>query len=296
MSDSTDTFSLVQLPNGTFSVRSHAYAETMHPGVGPAAEASALYVEQIGLGERLARHSGDFVIWDVGLGAAANALTVLGQTRAIPSRIRLLSFDRTADSAQFALQHAAKLPYLAGFEAHLRALLEGGHVRIEEGPTTVDWTLHLGDFPAQLGSEAALGWPAPDLVLFDPFSPARNPAMWTLGMFRQLFARLDPARPCVLPSYSRSTMTRVTLLLAGFWVGRGRATGFKEETTVAANTPTLLPDLLDGRWLERARRSDSAEPLHEPSYRKAPLRPDTWQQLSRHPQFQTVPNLPPQPS
>jgi hypothetical protein len=40
-------------------------------------------------------------------------------------------------------------------------------------------------------------------------------------------------------------MLRVTLLLAGFFVGRGMPTGLKEETTVAANTRSLLDDPLD---------------------------------------------------
>ncbi|MCX6894089.1 MAG: hypothetical protein NTZ16_00975 [Verrucomicrobia bacterium] len=70
-------YQLVRLNNGICSVRSLADAETFHPVVGPVAEAEALYVNQLRLRERLAKHSGEFVIWDVGLGAAANALTVL---------------------------------------------------------------------------------------------------------------------------------------------------------------------------------------------------------------------------
>ena len=80
-------------------------------------------------------------------------------------------------------------------------------------------------------------------------------------------------------------MTRAALLLAGFRVGVGRPTGFKEETTVAANAPELLSDPLDRRWLERVRRSDSAEPLREPVYRKCPLLTETWARLAEHPQF-----------
>ena len=40
------------------------------------------------------------------------------------------------------------------------------------------------------------------------------------------------------------------------------------------------------RWLERARRSHSAEPLAEPVYRIAPLSPESWDRLQAHPQFQ----------
>ena len=109
--------------------------------------------------------------------------------------------------------------------------------------------------------------------------------MWTLPLFSDLFGLLDPQRPCALPTYSRSTLLRVTLLLAGFYVGAGQATGEKEETTIAANTPELIDESLDRKWLERARRSNSAEPLHEPVYRQAPLAAATWQNLREHPQF-----------
>jgi hypothetical protein len=38
-------------------------------------------------------------------------------------------------------------------------------------------------------------------------------------------------------------------------------------------------------WLARARRSKSAEPLWGPTYRQAPIAPETWEKLGQHPQF-----------
>ena len=80
-------------------------------------------------------------------------------------------------------------------------------------------------------------------------------------------------------------MLRVTLLLAGFFVGAGHATGEKEETTIAANTVELLDEPLSRDWLQRASRSRSAEPLWEPVYRQAHLSQDSWEKLISHPQF-----------
>ena len=110
--------------------------------------------------------------------------------------------------------------------------------------------------------------------------------MWTLPVFQHLFRALDPGRPCALTTYSRSTMIRATLLLAGFFVGVGHATGLKEETTIAANTLDLIAEPLKARWLDRALRSDSAEPLHEPVYSRKPLSPAAAEPMRRHPQFQ----------
>jgi hypothetical protein len=80
-------------------------------------------------------------------------------------------------------------------------------------------------------------------------------------------------------------MIRATLLLAGFFVGVGQATGWKEETTIAANSLDLIAEPLDARWLERAARSDSAEPLRGSVYARLPIRPETMAQLRGHPQF-----------
>src|SRR5215468_10712223 len=98
-------YKLVKLASGVHSVYSLDHKETFHPVIGPVAEAEALYVRQLGLARRLQAHAGEFVIWDVGLGAAANALTVLRETREISASIRLLSFDNTLGPLEFALAH-----------------------------------------------------------------------------------------------------------------------------------------------------------------------------------------------
>jgi queuine tRNA-ribosyltransferase len=277
-------YSLVTLANGVRSVRSHAEAETFHPVIGPAAEAEALYVRQLRLRERLAAHAGEFVIWDVGLGAAANALTILRATRDLPCRLRLVSFDHTLEPLRFALQHAEELGYFGGYEDWVAELLVDGRVDRTQRDQSVLWDVWVGDFPTWLNASSP-EVPAPHAILFDAFSPAKNPEMWTLPLFTSLFRRLDPTRPCAMPTYSRATLLRVTWLLAGFFVGVGHATGEKEETTLAANTLDLIDEPLDRKWLDRARRSTSAEPLHEAKYRQAPLSPETWERLRAHPQF-----------
>jgi tRNA U34 5-methylaminomethyl-2-thiouridine-forming methyltransferase MnmC len=282
---STAGYRIVRLSSGAYSVHSVAHAETFHPVIGPVAEAQALYVSQLQLARRLANHTGDFVIWDVGLGAAANALTVLRTGSEVRCSIRVLSFDHTLEPLKFALANPQHLEYLASYEPQLRALLSEHQVSFLRGACSIHWSVHLADFPTLLTDPAAQSLPRPQLIMFDAFSPAKNPSMWTLPLFTRLFRLLDPARPCALPTYSRSTMLRVTLLLAGFFVGIGHATGEKEETTIAANTLDLIDEPLDRRWLERVHRSTSAEPLLEATYRQASLSPETWEQLRTHQQF-----------
>jgi tRNA U34 5-methylaminomethyl-2-thiouridine-forming methyltransferase MnmC len=282
-----DDYQLVTLANGQATLFSASYGEKMHPGLGPRAEADLLYVSQLHIRERLAETSDEFVIWDIGLGAAANAIAVLRATTHLPGRLRIVSFDNTAEPLEFALKNAAALGYVSGYEDLLSELLLKKNTTFSNGSLHVDWQFHLEDFPEWLSQgQGKKTVPPPHAIFYDAFSPAKNPAMWTLPVFQNLFRALDPQRPCALTTYSRSTVLRATLLLAGFYVGVGHATGLKEETTIAANTRNLIHEPLNHRWLARAQRSHSAEPLHTPIYTRAPLTPASTSALLAHPQFE----------
>lgn len=286
-------YKLVRLANGAYSVHSLVHRETFHPVIGPVAEAEALYVRQIKLPERLCafNESNDlaeleFVVWDIGLGAAANALTVIRAASTVGGRLRILSFDHTMEPLRFSLENAGSLGYMEGFEGLLAELEAEGRARAAFGSLNVQWELHLADFPSLIAQPEVLAFPKPRAILYDAYSPAKNPAMWTQPHFSNLFRLLDPKCPCSMPTYSRSTMLRVSLLLAGFYVGSGHPTGEKEETTIAATTVDLIDEPLDRRWLSKARNSRSAEPLWTPCYRQASLSAETWDRLVDHPQFQ----------
>ncbi len=278
-------YELVQLKNGTWSVRSRVLGETFHPVIGPVAEAEALYVRQLQLPQRMARHSGEFVIWDIGLGAAANICTVLQASATGTNPVRIVSFDCTSAPLRFALEHPRLLEFIAPYQQAAQTLLDQGQVEFTNGNHLVSWNYFEADFPSLVRLPTAQTWPKPHAILFDAFSPARNPEMWTLPLFERLHGLLDPSRDCLMATYSRSTLLRVTLLLAGFFVGTGHATGDKDETTIAANSLRLISEPLDPKWLSKVRRSSSAEPMIQPLYRQQPLSSDNWERLERHAQF-----------
>src|SRR5436190_10712056 len=132
-------YRLVKLASGVHSVHSVAHEETFHPVVGPVAEAEALYVRQLRLRERLEKHEGEFVIWDVGLGAAANPITVLRAVHEIPARARIISFEQTLEPLEFALAHADTLGYVSGYEERLQSLLTQHATRFRERNIEVNW-------------------------------------------------------------------------------------------------------------------------------------------------------------
>ncbi len=287
MSQANAEFQLVPLRRGGMGIRSERYGEICHPGVGPREEAEQVYVGALGLRGRWATEPGDFVVWDVGLGGAANATAVIQAAAAVDCSLRVVSFDWGPEPLRFALRHACELGYFGELKGWCQILADQGLVRFELGRVRVRWELVAGDFTERMkwSPGETADFPAPHAILYDPHSPSANPEMWTLPLFEALRGRLDSNRLCGLATYSRSTAVRVALLLAGFWVGVGVGTATKEETTVASNRKEGVAVPLDGRWLERCRRSGAAEPWDRPPFGGRPLTEATWARLREHPQF-----------
>jgi queuine tRNA-ribosyltransferase len=266
-------FEIVATASGAPSMRDAEAGEVMHPVIGAAVESERLYVAQSRLVARLLE-PGDapLVLFDVGLGAAGNALAALRAARAAPPGRRpltVVSFERELGALELAAsdQGAAALAWTPDDAAAARALLRDE--RHEE--PGISWRLGLGDALERLDAEPLRA----DLVYWDPFSSKVNGALWTVAAFSRLAARCAPG--AALFTYSTATATRSALLLAGFAVGHGDASGPKEETTAAALPPALPARPLDARWLARLGRSSAPFPADAPG--------DALARISASPQF-----------
>jgi tRNA U34 5-methylaminomethyl-2-thiouridine-forming methyltransferase MnmC len=262
-------FEIVTTTAGAVSIRNKALNEIMHNPVGPWREANALYIDQSKLAARLREKSAEeLVLFDVGLGAAANALASLHCAAGLKDgrSLRLISFERELELLKFALKHSAKFSHFAGYEGAIRDLLERGHWQNEN----VKWELRAGDFRETLLRESH----KPHLIFYDPYSSKVNREMWSIEAFRALRLKSREANEggTLLFTYSQATPIRVALLAAGFYVGHGISSGPKEETTQAA---THLPDLefpLAKKWFERWSRSRAQVPFECPPENEDALR------------------------
>jgi queuine tRNA-ribosyltransferase len=249
---------VVRTRGGALAMRSQEAGEVMHPGVGPLAEAEALYVRQSRLGERLRTTSGALVLFDVGLGAGSNALAARAESERAPAeaaRLELVSFERDLGALALALGHGAPFGLEGEPALAARALLERG----SHTSARTHWRLVEGDLPATLAREPARA----DIVFWDPFSPRANPTLWTIAAFSAMRAAAAPG--CTLFTYSASTATRVAMLLAGWAVGAGDPIGDKAETTAAAVSAAALARPLDRAWLGRLHRPDVPLPADAPA-------------------------------
>ena len=255
-------FEVVATRSGAQAMRSRRYGEVMHPGTGPRVEAEELYITGSQLARRLARGgSAPVVLFDVGLGAGSNAAAAwrLSETRAGGGcPLNIVSFDRSLGGLELALraEHAPEFGLDDSAGAAARDLLAAGTAR---GRSTT-WRMVLGDLPGTLAAETAA---QADVVFWDPFSPRANPELWTVNAFAALHRVCRPG--ATVHTYSAATATRAAMMLAGFAVGVGPATGTKQHTTVAALRVDDLEHPLDRRWLERFSRSSAPLPADAPA-------------------------------
>jgi queuine tRNA-ribosyltransferase len=274
---------------GSFnSIRQISSGEVMHSVSAPAEEAERLYVAQSRLSERL-RAGGEtaLVIWDVGLGAASNAMaTITCAERALsddgaPMRpLRIVSFERDLDPLALASNHASHFPHLR--HAAPSMLLRDGRWRDASGQ--IEWELRRGDFLIEFESSKA-----PGIIYFDPFSSKIDSALWTAEVFARLRKHCladgpNHTQPCELYTYSAATAVRVALLRAGWFVAEGVGTGPKASTTIAfTDQPRECVKLLGAEWLARWRRSAAKFPADLPGAERASFE----QSVEAHPQFAT---------
>jgi queuine tRNA-ribosyltransferase len=247
---------------GFSSIRQISSGEIMHSRTDPMEEARKLYVEQSHLRERLRDESQKekpLVIWDVGLGAAANAMAAIECYEKVSAArpLRIISFENDLDSLRLALQHKEDFPYLR-VDA-VQAVLD--HCQWQSGKDPgLSWLLLPGDFLENMNRASA-----PDLIFYDMFSTKTSTHLWTAATFRKFF-QACAGRAAELFTYTCSTANRAALLAAGFYVARGRNAGEKLETTIALtpaarqSTPAERRDLLGPDWLAKWNRSAAKFP------------------------------------
>ena len=272
-------------PSGFNSVRQISSGEVMHSVSRPEDEANRLYIAQSFLAARLTAPGSELVVWDVGLGAASNAMAALQcfeQSLARSSDaglrpLRLVSFECDLDPLRLAVSKAGYFPHVRHPAPH--AILTQGHWTHPSGG--MQWELLAGDFMDQLAAA-----PAPDLIYYDPFSAKTDTALWTPAAFARV-RQACISKPAELYTYSAATAVRTALFSAGFYVGEGVGTGPKLATTIAfthaagAHNHPAAPALLGADWLTRWHRSSSKFPADLPRGSQA----EFAESIERHPQF-----------
>jgi queuine tRNA-ribosyltransferase len=250
-SESLGNFEIHRSKDGSFaSIKDRVSGEIMHSVTAPAVEAKQLYIDQSQLEQKLQMSTPEaLVIWDVGLGAATNAMGVLSLyeklllEKRVLRPVKLISFETDLDPLKLAYQYRNLFPELR-HRAPGSILAKGEYLNADR---SFEWKLIHGDFMKTFADA-----PPPDEVFYDMFSFQTESRFWLEETFTDLLTFFSPKQTS-LYTYSSSTRIRANLLAAGFFVSSGVAMGPKNSTTVAMNfhPRDTKYALLDGTWLKR---------------------------------------------
>jgi tRNA 5-methylaminomethyl-2-thiouridine biosynthesis bifunctional protein len=201
--------------------------------MGATREARELYVQASGLWDlwnqpRMSEpeEESPVTILDVGLGLGYNAVTTITAWLTSNNPTSLLIQSLEIDSTLVEAFISGNAPWQTNWQPEVLALVGSLKEKSEShGSATwsttlkhpghdviLEWSIHVGDArQAELSPALKKGW---DFIWQDPFSPDKNPGMWTKDWFAKVLAGTNPNT--VLMTYSVARGVRDALTDAGW--------------------------------------------------------------------------------
>ncbi len=263
MGEPKQNFTLLSRPNGTATLVDTENGQAMHSHIGPTLESNLVYAGQARVEDTLNAATAIHVLYDVGMGTAANVIATLERIRAKPTAsgtLSIVSFETKPAGLRATLGNLDAFPDLRPWVTPLESLLEKSEAHFHVGRVEVHWRLVVGDFYAHLADA-----PVPDTLYYDFYAPKFAPELWSLEAFTRLREKIGD-HPAHLFTYAAATPVRLHLFAAGFYVGGGAPTSAKWETTIASTRFELLENPLSRSWLAKLETSES---IRGPAFAKA---------------------------
>lgn len=227
---SMSTLHPVTTDDGSLSLHSDEYGQAMHTLSGAYTEALVKHVRPSGV---LARDYRLLRVLDVGFGIGYNVLALLSEfVRDDRNRhLEIVTLEKEPPPVDL-LKRIAFPGETGGLYETIKRLCMDEEV----GGETYTMRMLVGDARKSVRGLEATRFHA---IFHDPYSPAKNPELWTVDFFRELYRVADEG--CTLTTYSSAPRVRAALLEAGFIVGRAPSMGRKREGTLAAKGTGIEP-------------------------------------------------------
>jgi len=226
---------LVTTNDGSLSLLEPCLNEAYHSNAGALFEARSLYINGSGLGKWLENpKQKSLSVLDVGLGLGYNALAGIEAWLKASARVDtyLFSIEKNSQLTEELLSGQARwqknwepdwIDYVSGCSK-----INGGWKKVFERADGVKltWLIRNLDATTLTNREfRADNWPQFNVVWQDPFSPKKNPELWSEAWFRLL--REASEAKATLVTYSVARLVRDNLENAGWRWQKKPATGSK---------------------------------------------------------------------
>jgi tRNA U34 5-methylaminomethyl-2-thiouridine-forming methyltransferase MnmC len=219
---------LITTQDGSLTVKDPIVGECYHSQMGARREARELYIEASGLAERWNKPdvnggTSPLEILDVGLGLGYNAMATIEAWMSSPNVGSLLLQSLEVDQDLVALLASGQAPWQQGWDQILLDAVGSLKSQTDSIWTTqikhpissaiCSWTIRIGDASnLAVKPMSSRGF---DYIWQDPFSPEKNPKMWTSDWFRKLRPGTHPQTLLMTYSVARAVRDHLT---EGGWV------------------------------------------------------------------------------
>ena len=224
----SDLYTTVPTADGSSTVKSSEFGESMHTDAGAYEESVIKHVQACG---RIVSGVHPIHVLDVGFGIGYNLCALFEEWARLESRppihIVSLEMDKSVSSCfnDLLFNDGRDRWYDLVKRGFLDGYLEGAGFTMK---------FMFGDARrniAHLAEEGILF----DVVFQDAFSPGKNPELWSLDYFRVI--RKIMKNDGILTTYSAAPQIRRAMAEAGLRIARGVSTGKKKEGTIASPSP-----------------------------------------------------------
>jgi tRNA U34 5-methylaminomethyl-2-thiouridine-forming methyltransferase MnmC len=246
-----EKYNFIETGDGSVTLYSDEYRESMHSDSGAYEEAVMKHVNPSGV---LDGDDDQVHVLDIGFGLGYNILALIHEAskRCPGKKINVVSLEKDASYAALLdsvfFNDERDLRYSLIKEAFRKGRADDGTISVSVLPGDARRTL------------LAIKGIAFNAIFHDPYSPAKNPELWTLDFFMEMRGLLG--RNAVLTTYSSAPQIRMALLDAGYFVGAGPAVGRKREGTIASNDEGIKT--LTGHELHLLRENIKSTPYRDP--------------------------------
>jgi tRNA U34 5-methylaminomethyl-2-thiouridine-forming methyltransferase MnmC len=211
--------------DGSTTFYSEQYEQTYHSVSGAMEEAQKKFIEQSEIAKRAA--SGNIRILDIGFGLGYKSLLAIyfAKKENPDCKIKIVALEKDENILKTEVE---VFPHLQSSYELLRYLV-GKSLRAKEcaQKQNVAFELVFGDAVETIKTLKD----SFDIVFLDPFSPKKNPELWTLDFFKDIHKLMSD--DAVLTTYSCASIVRKNLKEAGFKVADGPCVGRRSPSTVA---------------------------------------------------------------
>jgi tRNA U34 5-methylaminomethyl-2-thiouridine-forming methyltransferase MnmC len=214
--------------DGSVTFHNEHYNETYHSVSGALEESFKKYIEPCKI-KNLAK-KGNIRVLDICFGLGYNTLAAIfaSQEENKESFLDITALEKDAGILR-ELQAITLSDDLEFFYSQIKEQVEKPEILIcnKEKKECARIKIILGDAASTISSIQE----SFDAVFLDPFSPKKNPELWTLEFFKQIKRLVK--KNAVLATYSCARIVRENLRDAGFAVSDGPIVGRKAPATIA---------------------------------------------------------------